>query len=79
MQANSVQQEQALETALYLGDQWSISQNCSLNAGIRYNVYNYLGPHDVYQYVPGQPREPFTIVDTVSYPKGNNHKNLCPP
>src|ERR1700676_557266 len=44
VQPNAVQREQALETALYLGDQYSISRNLSVNAGIRYTVYNFLGP-----------------------------------
>jgi hypothetical protein len=79
VQLNSVQKEQALETALYLGDQWSISQNFSINAGLRYTVYNYLGPSSVYQYVPGQPRESFTIIDTVNYPKGKIIKTYALP
>ena len=79
VQTNSVQQEQALETALYLGDQFSISQNFSVNGGVRYTVYNYLGPSQVYQYVPGLPRESFTIKDTVSYPKGKIIKTYALP
>jgi hypothetical protein len=79
VQTNSVQQEQALETALYLGDQYSISQNFSINAGIRYTVYNYLGPSQVYQYVPGLPRETYTIKDTVTYPPGKIIKTYALP
>jgi CarboxypepD_reg-like domain/TonB-dependent Receptor Plug Domain len=79
VQTNSVQQEQALETALYLGDQFTVSQNFSLNAGIRYTIYNYLGPSTQYQYVPGQPRESFTIIDTVNYPKGKVIKTYMLP
>lgn len=62
--------EQALESAAYLGYQYNISSNFSLNAGIRYSIYNYLGPHNVYNYVTGLPRETATITDTVSYPSG---------
>jgi hypothetical protein len=79
VQTNTVQQEQALETALYLGDQFTVSEKFSMSGGIRYTVYNYLGPHDVYQYVPGQPRESFTIVDTLSYPKGKIIKTYALP
>jgi CarboxypepD_reg-like domain/TonB-dependent Receptor Plug Domain len=67
---DKLDQEQALESALYLGDRFTISPRLSLNAGIRYSIYNYLGPHDVYTYVPGQPREVSTILDTVSYGPG---------
>ena len=70
VQTNSVQQEQALESSLYIGDQYTVSQNLSIDAGLRYTMYNYLGPVNVYKYVPGQPRETYTIIDTVSYPAG---------
>ena len=79
VQTDAVQHEQALETALYLGDQYSISQNLSVNAGVRYSIYNFLGPNQVYQYVPGLPRESFTIKDTVSYPKGKIIKTYALP
>ena len=69
VQTNTIRPEQALETAIFLGDQFTVSQNFSVNAGIRYNIYNFLGPNQVYQYVPGLPRETFTIKDTIYYAK----------
>ena len=65
-----LQSEQGLESAAYLGYEYNISSNLSLNAGLRYSMFNYLGPHDVYNYVPDLPRETATITDTVSYNKG---------
>ena len=62
-----LQSEQALETALYLGDQYTISPEFSINAGLRYSIYNYLGPHDVYSYVNGLPRDKTTLTDTTIY------------
>jgi hypothetical protein len=79
VQTNTVQQEQALETALYLGDHYTVSEKFSVDAGIRYTIYNYLGPSQVYQYLPGLPREPFTIKDTVNYPKGSIIKTYALP
>jgi hypothetical protein len=79
VQTNSLRPEQALETALYLGDQFSLSQNFSMNAGVRYTIYNYLGPNQVYEYVPGLPRETFTIRDTVSYGSGKIIKTYALP
>ncbi|HLA59808.1 MAG TPA: carboxypeptidase-like regulatory domain-containing protein, partial [Puia sp.] len=67
---NTLAREQALESAIYLGDQYTVSEKFSVNGGIRYNIYNYLGPATVYQYVPGLPRTPYRIVDSVNYPKG---------
>jgi outer membrane receptor protein involved in Fe transport len=67
---NTVPAEQGLESALYLGDQYSAGPRLSLNGGLRFSIFNYLGPHDVYGYVPGQPRTLNSITDTTSY--GNN-------
>ncbi len=67
---NVLQPEQGLESAAYLGYEYSITSNLSLNAGLRYSVYNYLGPHDVYNYVAGLPKQTATIHDTVSYTSG---------
>ena len=79
VQTNTVQQEQALESALFLGDQFTISQNFSINAGIRYSIYNFLGSSKVYQYVPGLPREPITLTDTVYYGSGKVIKTYSLP
>ena len=65
-----LQPEQGLESAAYLGYEYNISSNLSLNAGLRYSMFNYLGPHDTYNYVAGLPRETATITDTVSYSSG---------
>jgi len=76
---NTVAPEQALESAVYLGDKFTITPRLSLNAGLRYSFYNYLGPHDVYTYAPGVPRQTATIQDTVSYGTGKNIKTYQGP
>ncbi|AFD09119.1 TonB-dependent receptor [Solitalea canadensis] len=70
VQNKIVEPEQALESAVYIGDDFNITDNLSLSAGIRYSLFNYLGPKDVYQYLAGQPRETVSLIDTVSYRKG---------
>ncbi|HVS95137.1 MAG TPA: TonB-dependent receptor [Puia sp.] len=62
--------EQGLESALYLGDQYTVNPNLTVSAGLRYSIFNYMAPHDVYGYVPGQPRDISTITDTSRYTKG---------
>jgi hypothetical protein len=64
-----LQYEQALETGLYIGDRINITPDLSVNLGIRYSIFNYLGPYNVYQYAPGVPRDTTTIKDTVPYAK----------
>lgn len=66
----TVEAEQGLESALYAGDHINISQKLSVNAGVRLSVFNYLGPHTTYTYVPGLPREESTIQDSTTYKSG---------
>ncbi len=67
---NVLPAEQGVESAAYLGYKYNISSDLSLDAGIRYSIFNYLGPHDTYDYVRGLPKEAATIVDTVSHGSG---------
>ena len=62
--------EQAQESAIYIADRFNVNPNFSIDAGLRYSVYNYLGPHDVNMYKPGLPREEGNKVETISYNKG---------
>ena len=50
---DTVAQEQALESALYVSDKYSISSRLTVEAGLRYSVYNYLGPQTVNEYRAG--------------------------
>jgi len=68
--ADEVPQEQALESAVYLGDKFTISPKFSIEGGIRYSYYSYLGPQTIYNYAPGGPLEAFTVVDSTYYGPG---------
>ncbi|HEY4325054.1 MAG TPA: TonB-dependent receptor [Mucilaginibacter sp.] len=68
---NIVPSEQALESALYFGDNFDITPKLALSAGIRYSIYNYLGPQTVNYYAPGLPVTTLNLVDSVKY--GTNH------
>ena len=67
---DELETEQALESALYIGDEYTLTPELSFNAGIRYSIFNYLGPHQQILYAEGLPRSANTMVDTVSYQKG---------
>ncbi len=71
--------EQGLESAAYFGYEYNISPNLSINAGLRYSMFNYLGPHDVYNYVPGIPKQASTITDTSIYASGKIIKTYQEP
>jgi hypothetical protein len=62
--------EQALESAIYLGDKYDITSSLSVSAGLRYNIYNYLGPQIVDQYAAALPKNPDNVTDSVSYKSG---------
>ncbi len=48
--ADTLQKERGLETAIYLSDQFTVSSDLSLDAGVRLNAYQYLGPHRMFTY-----------------------------
>ncbi len=67
-----MQEEQGLESAVYIGDNFEVSPKLSLYAGLRYSFYQFMGPKDIYNYAEGSPREESTIQDTVSYGAGKS-------
>ena len=66
----SLETEKATESSIYLGDQYSITDKLSLQGGLRYSYYRFLGPQNIYQYAAGQPRNESTVVDSTKYNKG---------
>jgi len=62
--------EQALESAIYLGDKYDVTSNLSISAGVRYNIYNYLGPQTVDSYAPNLPKQPSNVIDSTAYKSG---------
>ena len=67
---NTVATEQALESAVYFADQVAVSSKLSVNAGLRYSLYTYLGPQSVNNYVPGLPKNENTITGANSFSSG---------
>ena len=62
--------EQALESALYLGDKFEVSPNFTISAGIRYNIYNYLGAQTIDNYAPNLPKSQINLLDSTAYKGG---------
>jgi len=67
---NILEKEKALETAIFLGDEYKISEKLSAALGIRYAIYNYLGPKSINIYAPNQPKLEVNILEQKTY--GNN-------
>ncbi len=64
-----VDREQGLESALYIDDTFEITPELSLNAGIRYSMFNYLGGQSTTQYAKNLPRSEDTMIGTQEYGK----------
>ncbi len=79
VQYNKVQKEQALESALYFGDNIKVNNDLTINLGLRYSIFNYLGARLQYQYVPGIPKQENTIIDSIQYGAGKNIKTYHGP
>ncbi len=62
-----IPKEQALETAVYVEDQFDISSKLSVQGGIRYSFFNYLGPREVKYYAPGVPRTDENRISSKSF------------
>lgn len=76
---DNVEAEQALETALYVSDRYNITNSLTVDAGIRYSMYSYLGAHNVNTYAPGIPKTEDNMLGTVSYPGGKFIKTYSGP
>ncbi|MDD5695994.1 MAG: TonB-dependent receptor [Bacteroidales bacterium] len=63
----SYEPEKGIETAIYAGDEWKVTPRLTLNGGLRFSVYTYLGPKTIYTYVPGRPVETVNMTDTLHF------------
>ncbi len=61
--------EQALESAIFIGDQYDVTNDFSINAGLRYSIYNYLGPQIIRNYAPNLPVTESNLLSTTAYGK----------
>ncbi len=71
--------EQALESALFLSDEYAITPELTVNAGLRYSFFNYLGAKEILSYADGIARTEFTVVDTLKYTGGENIQQYMGP
>ncbi len=62
-----LQNEQAFESAAYLGDNFEVNSRLSLYGGLRYSFFRNYGPRDVLIYQEGSVLDVTTIIDTVTY------------
>jgi hypothetical protein len=66
---DDMEAEHALESAAYISEKWNITDELSLQAGLRYSLYNFLGPKTVNEYAPGLPITEDNQVKKNTYEK----------
>lgn len=71
--------QQALESALYLGDKFDVTDDLSISGGVRYSIYNFLGPQTVYNYAPNLPKTSTNQLDSTNYASGKFIKTYSGP
>ena len=76
---DKLQKENALESALYFEDQWDVTDKISLNAGVRFSIYNAFGPRSYYKYNPDMLPYESTIIDTLHANSGQIFKTYLGP
>lgn len=62
--------EQGIESALYISDSHDLLPWMNITAGLRFTLFNPLGPQTVYTYNAGAPKDPRYINDTLHFGNG---------
>lgn len=75
----SVAQEQALESALHLSDNFRINDRLTVDMGLRYSMFNVFGPGTVKEYAPGLARNENTQIGEREYGAGSVIKTYHAP
>lgn len=63
--------EYARESAVYAGDEFTLSKRIGLMYGLRFSYFENIGPATVYQYMENIPKDETTVIDSTLYGKGN--------
>ena len=61
---DQLEREKALESAAYIDYEQSLTEKLSVSAGLRYSMFNALGPHDVNLYADGELPTEETLLET---------------
>jgi outer membrane receptor for ferrienterochelin and colicin len=62
---NTIEREKAIEGAIYAEDKIKLTENLSLNIGLRFSFFSAIGPKTISLYYPDQPLSFSSIYDTL--------------
>lgn len=71
--------EKAFENALYISDEFSLTNRLTLLAGLRYSYYTLVGPAEVNKYYENSPKNKNNISEVTSYGKNQPIKSYSSP
>lgn len=74
-----VEDEQALESNVYFTHRYTPVNKLSVSTGLRYSLFNYLGPQSVNYYAPGLPVSSVNVIETKQFAKGKSIQNYYGP
>lgn len=77
--ADILSKEQALESAVFAEQRYDLTDAITLNTGLRYSFYNYLGPSSVNIYADGFEKNDANIVAVKDYESGKSIKTYQGP
>jgi len=63
----NISEENALESAVFISDNFNINKKLSFSAGLRYSFYAFLGETEQRVYADGQPKNVDSAIDTLRF------------
>ena len=75
----NIPKEQALESAVFISDDFNINKKLLINLGLRYSTYSSIGEATQKKYADGYPKSEGTVTDTLSFDKNEIIKTYGAP
>lgn len=75
----SLEKEQAYESSVYFSDYFKVQDKLALDLGVRFSLYNFVGPKVVNSYLDGVSKSPTTITNKEQFEKGDLIKTYAGP
>ncbi len=79
VQPEIISRQRALEPALYIEDKFIVTDQLSVNAGLRLSSYFAFGPQTILIYDPEYTKSVSSVIDTLNYGNLNNYKTYAGP
>ncbi len=67
-----MEKQKSIESAVYVGDGISFGEKYYVEGGLRFSIFNVIGPATVNIYEPGVPKSTSSQIDIVKYGNGEN-------